>query len=150
MTIMSHLEKSSEEEGPKSEPETNTVTTVTDTSTTETSSCSKLFKEVARRDRALVEIHAYRDKECFVSSVISTINMHNNGHDIWNKTACRRLRLQSIISHVSSSAHKESVRCTISITEYIAHLANPVIPKRGIKQAFVSLFPCRAKNPTYN
>ena len=68
-------------------------------------------------------------------------NQQSYGHDIWAKTACKRLRLQSIISHEDSSAHRESIRLELSGPQRnIAHIINPTIPKKGIEQAFDSLY----------
>ena len=67
---------------------------------------------------------------------------HSYGHDIWNRTPCTRLRLQSIISHENSAAHRESVR--LELTEIpsrnIANIINPTVPKRGMEQAFSCLY----------
>ena len=83
--------------------------------------------------------NTYRERECFVNC--RKYNQHSFGHDIWNQTPCRRLRLQSIVSHENSSAHMESVRLELRFqSQNIAHLTNPVIPRRGIEQAFASLY----------
>ena len=69
-------------------------------------------------------------------------NQQSYGHDTWNKTACSRLRLQSITSHENSTAHRTSVRLELSgqRSQNISHIINPPVPKRGIKPAFASLY----------
>ena len=82
------------------------------------------------------------DKECFVSSVKSTINNHMGMISGIIKTACSRLRLQSITSHENSTANRASVR--LEFFGQRPHI-NPVVPKKGIEQAFASLYSLASK-----
>ena len=67
---------------------------------------------------------------------------HSYGHDVWNKTPCNRLRLQSITSHENSSAHRDAIRLELSAqsSRNIASVMNPVVPKKGIEKAFACLY----------
>ena len=67
---------------------------------------------------------------------------HSYGHDVWNKTPCTRLRLQSITSHENSSAHTDAVRLELSVqsSQNIVSDMNPVVPKNGIEKAFACLY----------
>ena len=60
----------------------------------------------------------------------------------WNITPCTRIRLQSIISHERSAAHKDRIKLEHERTtsKTIASAINPVLPARGIEQAFLSLY----------
>ena len=53
-----------------------------------------------------------------------------------------RLRLQSITGHENSSLHRQSVKLELSVqsSQNIASIVNPVVPKRGIEQAFACLY----------
>ena len=64
------------------------------------------------------------------------------GHDIWTKTPCKRLRLQSVTSHENSSSHKDAVHLELSAksSQNIVSITNPAVPKRGIERAFASLY----------
>ena len=63
-------------------------------------------------------------------------------HDVWNTIPCTRLRLQSITGHENSSGHRQSVKLELSVrsSQNIASIVNPVVPKRGIEQAFACLY----------
>ena len=136
--------ESSEEESPESEAETthSTVTTATDTSTTETSSSSKQAANFSKKWlKGREHWLEYIKGQGMFCKLCKKYNQHSFGHDIWNKTPCRRLRLQSITSHENSSVHKESVRLELGLrSQNIADITNPVVPKKGIEQAFASLY----------
>ena len=135
-------EESSTEDNSESEPKSSTVTTATDTSTTETSSGSKQAIKFSKKWlKGREHWLEYLQGQGMLCKLCRKYNQHSFGHDIWNQTPCRRLRLQSIVSHENSSAHMESVRLELRFrSQNIAHLTNPVIPKRGIEQAFSSLY----------
>ena len=59
----------------------------------------------------------------------------------WN-TTCTRIRLQSIISHERAAAHIDCIKleCEKTSTTNIQSAINPVIPAKGIEQAFISLY----------
>ena len=138
-------EESSEEEGPESEAETthSTVTTAsTDTSTTETSSYSKQAANFSKKWlKGREHWLDYIKGQGMFCMLCKRYSQHSYGHDIWNQTQCKCLRLQSITSHENSSVHKESVRLELGFrSQNIAHVTNPVVPKKGIEQAFASLY----------
>ena len=57
----------------------------------------------------------------------------------WNTAPCTRLRLQSITAHEHSATHKDSLKLeSDQIT--IQSALNPVVPSKGIEQAFLSLY----------
>lgn len=60
----------------------------------------------------------------------------------WNTTPCTRIRLQSIISHERAAAHIDCIKleCEKASTKNIHSAINPVIPAKGIEQAFISLY----------
>ena len=62
--------------------------------------------------------------------------------DVWNKSPCSRIRLQSILNHEKSAAHQDSLKIeseSVS-TVSIAGAINPSIPSDGIYQAFACLY----------
>ena len=62
--------------------------------------------------------------------------------DVWNKTGCTRIRLQSIISHEKSAAHQDCLKleCESASTVNIASAINPSVPLNAIQQAFGCLY----------
>ena len=98
-------EGSSEEEGPESEAETSTVATATDTSTTETSSGSKQAAKFSKKWlKGREHWLEYIKGQGMFCKLCKKYNQHSYGHDIWNKTASRRLRLL----HMKIAVHIES------------------------------------------
>jgi len=69
-------------------------------------------------------------------------NKHPYDRDTRNKTPCSRIRLQSIVNHEKSAAHRESVKLEseTAITVSIASALNPSVPSEGIYQAFACLY----------
>lgn len=137
--------ESSEEEGAESEAETThtcTTTTATDTSTTETSSSPKQATRFSKKWlKGREHWLEYVKGQGMICKLCKKYNQHSFGHDIWNQTPCTRLRLQSITSHENSSVHRESIRLELGFrSQNIAHITNPVVPKKGIEQAFASLY----------
>jgi len=62
--------------------------------------------------------------------------------DTWNKTPCSRIRLQSIVNHEKTAAHRDSVKLEseAATTVSIASAINPCVPSDGIHQAFACLY----------
>ena len=69
-------------------------------------------------------------------------NKQSYGHDIWSNTPCTRLRLQSITTHETSTAHKDSLRLELarSQSQSVVSTLNPPVPKKGNYQAFCCLY----------
>ena len=62
--------------------------------------------------------------------------------DVWNKSPCSRIRLQSILNHEKSAAHQDSLKIeseSVS-TVSIAGAINPSVPSDGIHQVFACLY----------
>ena len=115
-------EEDSAEEVSESEAESSSITTAADTSTTETSTTetSSGSKQATRFSRKWLKgrehwLHYVKGQGMFCK-LCKKYDQRSFGHDIWNKTACKCLRLQSITSHETSSAHRESA-IWISVTE---------------------------------
>jgi len=68
--------------------------------------------------------------------------------DTWNDKPCKRLRLQSIVGHESSVAHKDAVKLEMaaSVSVNILGALIPPVPAIGMEQAFF-LFVLFSKTP---
>lgn len=75
---------------------------------------------------------------CFVYFARSMINECPYNRDVWNKTACTRLRLQSIIDHEKTAAHRDCIKLESAAvsSQNIAIAFNPEVSALGIEQAF--------------
>ena len=62
--------------------------------------------------------------------------------DVWNKTGCTRIRLQSIVRHERSAAHQDCLKqeSESASTVNIASAINPSIPLNAIQQTFACLY----------
>ena len=63
-------------------------------------------------------------------------------NDVWNKVPCTRLRLQSILTHERSVAHKDAVQlaAAAATTENVVAAFNRPVSAVGMEQAFYLLY----------
>ena len=63
-------------------------------------------------------------------------------NDVWSKVPCTRLRLQSILTHERSVAHKDAVQlaAAAAATENVVAALNRPVSVVGMEQAFYCLY----------
>ena len=63
-------------------------------------------------------------------------------NDVWSKVPCTRLRLQSILTHERSVAHKDAVQlaAAAAATENVVVALNRPVSAVGMEQAFYCLY----------
>ena len=77
---------------------------------------------------------------------------HSYGHDIWNRTPCTRLRLQTIISHENSAAHRVSKTGVDrnTLQEHCEHYQSHCPKKRHGTSFFLSILSHKTKDPPHH
>jgi len=84
----------------------------------------------------------YKKGQGMFCSLCKKYNKRPFNRDTWNDKPCQRLRLQSIVGHESSAAHKDAVKLELAALAAVNILGalNPPVPAIGMEQAFSCLY----------
>ena len=126
------------EESPDSDcPESSTSSSARSTSSKQ----SRRFRKVWLVGREQWLEYSRHDRGMFCS-LCRRFNKRPLNNDVWNTQPCTRLRLQSVLTHERSVAHKDAIQlaAAAAATENVVSALNRPVSARGMEQAFYCLY----------
>lgn len=119
---------------------TSSTSTATSASTS-SSKQSRQFRKVWLTGREDWLEFSWHDRGMFCS-LCRKFNKRPFNNDIWNTSPCTRLRLQSILRHERSFAHKDAIQlaAAAATNENVVSILNRPVSARGMEQAICCLY----------
>ena len=145
--LRNESEESQTDHGAEDAQDSDKLSADTDSDCPESSSSSAPSKQ-SRRFRKVWSVGReqwllFSRQDCgMFCTLCQKYNKRPYSNDVWSKVPCTRLRLQSILAHERSVAHKDAVQlaAAAATTENVVAALNRPVSAVGMEQAFYSLY----------